>query len=473
MGNKYAKLFCAVVGILVLSFFQYHELKEYYTEQLPYVTVKEYLKSHTRNENPVSIELSELIASSSSSVSDLMTYSTSELEILAEYENEESQQSVSMDEELQETMGQELVAEKEETQETDLKLNAVGAVLMDADSQRVLYGKSETRELAMASTTKIMTCIVALENGNLEDVVTVSKYASKMPDVQLNIVAGEQYYLGDLLYSLMLESHNDTAVAIAEHIGGSVEGFAEMMNAKAKELGCTHTSFVTPNGLDAEGHYTTAEELGKIASYAIQNEKFIEITNTPSHDFKELTKGKTLTVTNKDRFLYMMEGAIGVKTGFTNNAGYCFVGAVKRDDRTFISVVLGSGWPPHKNYKWNDTTTLMNYGLSNYTKKILMNQRVELPSPYVEGGQLSNVKIYTEGNLSLLLRDDEVIKAEYVVTPVLEAPIKSGEQVGSLNFYIDGTLFTSVPVYTDEEVEEINFAFCFRKVMEGFCWMQH
>lgn len=477
MGNKYAKLFVIMVAILLLSIFQYQELKAYYTENLPYIAVNQYRKSLTSSEQkgPVSTDLLHSVATTGDE-----SYGSEELKSLAISENEgathEEEESVQVtanaktNESSEQTV---TVADKDTIAKTDLKLNAVASVLMDGDSQRVLYGEHQERVLAMASTTKIMTCIVALENGTLDDVVTVSKYAAKMPDVQLNISAGEQYYLGDLLYSLMLESHNDSAVAIAEHIGGTVEGFADMMNAKAKELGCTHTQFVTPNGLDAEGHYTTAEELAKIACYAIQNEKFIEITNTASHEFKELTKEKKMVVTNKNRFLYMMEGAIGVKTGFTNNAGYCFVGAIKRDDRTFVSVVLGSGWPPHKSYKWNDTTTLMNYGLNNYQKYNIMNKKVELPEIYVENGQQSTVKIFTEGNLSLLLREDEAVKAEYCVPSLLTAPVVAGEEVGKLNFYIDNVLFTSLPIYTDGEVASMDLEFCINKVLDGLCWMKH
>ena len=174
----------------------------------------------------------------------------------------------------------------------------------------MLYEVNGYQEMPMASTTKIMTCIIALENGNMEDVVTVSSYATGMPDVQLNIRAVEQYYLKDLIYSLMLESHNDSAVAIAEHIGGTVEGFATMMNDKARALGCYDTNFITPNGLDAEGHYTTARDLAVISSYAIQNKEFIDITNTSSYQFKELKKGRSFIVSNKNKFLYMMDGAI-------------------------------------------------------------------------------------------------------------------------------------------------------------------
>lgn len=176
-------------------------------------------------------------------------------------------------------------------------IHALSAVLLDGDSGRVLYEKEGECKRANASTTKIMTCILALENGKEDDIVTVSAYAASMPNVQLNIEEGEQYYLKDLLYSLMLESHNDSAVAIAEHIGGSVEGFSALMNEKAKELGCSNTCFLTPNGLDAsvgeDTHGTTAHDLALIMRYCSwqspRAERFLEITQTNAYSFTSLT----------------------------------------------------------------------------------------------------------------------------------------------------------------------------------------
>ena len=164
-----------------------------------------------------------------------------------------------------------------EEAEANLKLHAQAAVLIDGDTSRILYGKNENIPLAMASTTKIMTCLMALENARMDDIVVISDYAASMPDVQLNAKSGDSFYMEDLLYALMLESHNDVAVAIAEHVGGSEEEFANMMNRRAKELGCIQTNFVTANGLDAEEHYTTAEELARITIEALNNKKFIEI----------------------------------------------------------------------------------------------------------------------------------------------------------------------------------------------------
>ena len=163
---------------------------------------------------------------------------------------------------------------------TPSSLYAKAYCVMDKDSGRLLLSKNENEKMPMASTTKIMTCILALESGRLDELVPVSVYAASMPDVQLNIREGEKYRLRDLLYSLMVESHNDTAVAIAEHLGGSVEGFAELMNKKAEEIGCVSTHFVTPNGLDDPEHYTTAKELCMIAAYAIQNKEFQKVIRT-------------------------------------------------------------------------------------------------------------------------------------------------------------------------------------------------
>ena len=164
-------------------------------------------------------------------------------------------------------------------------LYAKSAILIDADTGRVLYEKNGYEKLSIASTTKIMTCIIALEYGNLKDVFTVSRYAASMPKVKLGVTSNEQYVLKDLLYALMLESDNDAAVVIAEGIGGSVENFASLMNQKARDLGCYNTNFVTPNGLDDENHYSTAYVLALIGRYAIKNPAFLEISNTASYSF--------------------------------------------------------------------------------------------------------------------------------------------------------------------------------------------
>ncbi|MDO5519030.1 MAG: D-alanyl-D-alanine carboxypeptidase family protein [bacterium] len=351
----------------------------------------------------------------------------------------------------------------------DFKLSAKGAVLLDAQSNHVLYSKNGNEELPMASTTKIMTCIVALEYGNMDDIVTFSKRAASMPDVQLNAKTGARFKLGDLLYSLMLESHNDTAVAIAEHVGGSVEGFAKMMNKKAKELGLSHTNFVTPNGLDAVEHYTTAKELAMIASYAIKNEDFVKITNTPNWTFKEENSKSTYSVQNKNRFLSLMPGAMGVKTGFTNNAGYCFVGALKRNDKTLISVVLGSGWPPHKTYKWKDTQYLMNYGLDHFGYRNVSENLQPLYNMSVLNGKQDAIGLEMDiSNKQVLLRNSDVVDLIYSIPDQLEAPIRKGDQVGTVTYYINGEKYMDVPVTSKNTVAKKDYRFCLDKIIDLF-----
>jgi len=345
------------------------------------------------------------------------------------------------------------------------KVHALASLLMDGSVNRVLYEHNGYERMAMASTTKIMTCIIALENASLDEVVTISAYAARMPDVQLNVKSGEQYHLKDLLMSLMLESHNDVAVAIAEHVGGSVEGFATMMNDKARSLDCVDTNFITPNGLDAEGHYTTANDLAVIASYAIENDMFIKITNTLSHGFNEINGKRNFHVSNKNQFLHMIDGSIGVKTGFTNKAGYCFVGAIRRPDKTLISVVLGCGWPPSKSLKWKDTKALMNYGIDNYKQKDVF-RRLEQDTLVVKDGQTRVEQLELTGDLSLLLRDDEVVEVNYDLPNYLQAPIEANNIVGYQEYYIDGNIYQKFPIYTTIDVKKIDFKFCFNKMFE-------
>ena len=316
-------------------------------------------------------------------------------------------------------------------------LNAKAACLIDADSGMVLFAKNADEKLPMASTTKIMTALIALESSDLSDTITFSAHAASMPDVQLNAMSGEQFTLRDLLYSLLLESHNDTAVAIAEHVSGSTEAFADKMNEKAAELGLSSTHFVTPNGLDADEHYTTAKELCLIASYALQNQTFCKIIRTPAHSFANRTNTKQYHVTNHDAFLTNYAGAIGIKTGFTGNAGYCFCGAAKRGDITLISSVLACGWPPHKTYKWTDTKKLMDYGFTNY-KLVRLTETPMLQKIPVHGGR-SNImqprRSVPARDTKLLMTSADTLRICYELPHSIKAPIRSGDIIGYENYY--------------------------------------
>lgn len=368
--------------------------------------------------------------------------------------------------------------------EEPAELYALSAVLMDGESGRVLYEKDGERPLANASTTKVLTCIVALENSPGDDYVQVSQNAASQPEVKLGLQKGEQYYLEDLLYSLMLKSHNDTAVAIAEHCGGSVEGFARMLNRKAKQIGCKNTYFITPNGLDAEDengkHHTTAADLALIMRYAVKNETFLHIAQTRDYTFSEITGKRTFSVHNANAFLDMRDGVLAGKTGYTSQAGYCYVCAWEKEGKTFIVSLLGCGWPNHKTYKWSDTEKLLDFGDYNYeygtywkepqTGKILVTDGVE-------DGQDIGTKIYLRGKCSVtaydrekevLLKKGETVTCKIEIPQKVSAPVLKGEKLGRIAYYLDGKLIDFYPVYAEKSVEKISFKWYTEKVFHDF-----
>ena len=368
--------------------------------------------------------------------------------------------------------------------EEPAELYALSAVLMDGESGRVLYEKDGERPLANASTTKVLTCIVALENSPGDDYVQVSQNAASQPEVKLGLQKGEQYYLEDLLYSLMLKSHNDTAVAIAEHCGGSVEGFARMLNRKAKQIGCKDTYFITPNGLDAEDengkHHTTAADLALIMRYAIKNETFLHIAQTRDYTFSEITGKRTFSVHNANAFLDMRDGVLAGKTGYTSQAGYCYVCAWEKEGKTFIVSLLGCGWPNHKTYKWSDTEKLLDFGDYNYEYETYWKEPQTgktLVTDGVEDGQDIGTKIYLRGKCSVtaydrekevLLKKGETVTCKIEIPQKVSAPVLKGEKLGRIAYYLDGKLIDFYPVYAEKSVEKISFKWYTEKVFHDF-----
>ena len=356
-------------------------------------------------------------------------------------------------------------------QEEPENLYARSAVLMDADTGRILYEKNGEEVLPMASTTKIMTLLVTLENADLEGTVTVSSYAASMPDVQLNIREGERYRLKDLCYSMMLESHNDAAAAIAEHVGGSVEGFASMMNQKARDLGCYHTYFITPNGLDAEDehgvHSTTAEDLARIMRFCMQNDAFLSITRELSWNFTDLDGTRSFTVNNKNAFLNMMEGALTGKTGFTNDAGYCYVGALEREGKRLIVALLACGWPGNRTWKWSDTQTLMNYGLDTYHHETVGEEMIRMEPAAVQDGRKESVELRADiGTVQMLLKEDDLFRIETDRPSELQAPVEAGEIVGTVAYYLNNEIVDIFPVYAAETVQKIDYWWCLNRILQ-------
>ncbi len=377
------------------------------------------------------------------------------------------------------------VAENPEIQTQEPgQLYAQSAVLMDADTGRVLFEKNGNEVRPMASTTKIMTCILALELGNLDSEVTVSEQASAQPKVKLGMRTGESFALRDLLYSMMLESHNDSAAAVAEYISGSVDVFVQLMNRKAESIGLKATHFVTPNGLDGTDqggeHATTAEELALLLKYCIcdspQKEMFLEITRTDAYSFSDLKGEYTYSCRNHNAFLKQMEGALSGKTGFTGKAGYCYVGALKRGDRTLIVALLACGWPNNRNYKWKDVQKLMDYGLAHYQKqdvwKSFQPVRVQVRNGTdgengIWDDAYTTVQAKTEEQeWKLLLKDTEQVKVTVDLEEMLYAPVMKGKKVGVIRYELDGKVLKTVPLVADRTVYRRDFKWCFMRLAE-------
>ena len=400
--------------------------------------------------------------------------------------------------------------DRKEEKSTTSQLYARAAVLMDADNGRILLGKNEDEALPMASTTKIMTCILALEKGDTEDVAEVSAYGAGQPKVHMGAKKGESYRIGDLLYALMLESYNDAAVIIAEYYGSQMAGlsgdiashsaaeskqavlaFTAEMTKKAKELGCKDTFFVTPNGLDGSlelkksgksinyEHHTTAADLAAVMSYCIakspKKEAFLKITRTPSytfHDRKRMESGwqegsRTVACMNHNAFLQMMDGVLSGKTGFTGKAGYCYVGALEKDKKRFTIALLACGWPNNKSWKWHDARLLYEYGLEHYDRRDIREERI-LPDVRVKNGQRDSAGLECrEETIELLLSREDEIKVEWDVPKSLTAPVVKGEQVGRVAYFVNGELYREFPVTAAENVPEITYFYCIIRIIRN------
>lgn len=344
-------------------------------------------------------------------------------------------------------------------------INSRKAIVYDRKSKRILYGKNEKVKCAMASTTKIMTATVVLENANLSDEVTINAKAGGTGGSRLGLKKGDKITLNDLLYGLMLRSGNDAAVAIAEHVGGSVQGFADMMNKKAQELGLTETNFVTPHGLDNSKHYTTALELAKLTDYALQNEKFAQIVGTKQTSIT--INGESRTIVNTNELLGVLNGVVGVKTGFTNGAGRCLVTETKRDDKDIITVVLGADT---KKDRTKDSIKLIEYTFSNFKNvnikekaleefekwNAINSKRIVVAKGKEENAKLELNKLENE-IIPLKAEQENNIKITINSITQTEAPIEKGQKIGTLSIKINDEVVENVDIICKEKIEKKNW----------------
>ena len=350
------------------------------------------------------------------------------------------------------------------------KVNAISSVIADGDTGRILWGKNENKPMAMASTTKIMTALIALENIDITKEITISKNATLATPVKMYLSAGEKLTVEQLLYAMMLQSYNDAAVAISEAVGGSVESFCAMMNEKAKEIGCTNTYFETPNGLDKGNHHSTAADMSKIGVYALKNQKLMKIMNTRNYTFK--SSKTTYSFANKNRLLNEYNGAIGMKTGFTGKAGHCFVGAATRGDITLVSVVLASGWGTvGKVQKWKDTKVLLNYGFNNY-KKYSIIKGDEIMTVPIEKSEKQSLNLKYENIFNILLSDDEKanINIKNEIPQKVTAPINYGDVMGIGKIYTGSKLLGEIRIIASENIEKTGVDYNLKKLIHR--WLE-
>jgi len=327
-------------------------------------------------------------------------------------------------------------------------LASAGAILIDADTGQVLYEKQADQTFYPASITKILTAIVAIENGNLDEPVSVSEAATRVDGTRVYLVPGEQKSLRELLYAMMLNSGNDAAVAIAEHIGGSVEAFARMMNRKAKELGATHSHFVNPSGLHDENHYTTARDMAKIAQYAMRSPIFREIVATKTMPWNG--KEWESQLVNHNKLLWQYEGATGIKNGYTSIAKQTFVATAKKGESELIAVCLSA---PSQPQMYRDLKLLMDYGFEAFEPIPVVSEKER----FLERDRSREIALRTSREIHIqrpvahASMKEEPITRQVILEP-LRYPIHKGQQVGLLKIQWGNQPAIQVPLYAAEAV---------------------
>lgn len=322
-------------------------------------------------------------------------------------------------------------------------------ILIDASTGKVLYEKNAHTRMEPASTTKIMTAILALEKGNLSDVVTTGKQPTLADGTRIYLEEGEQLTLEQMLYGMMLNSGNDAAIAIAEHIGGSVEAFIEMMNEKAREIGAKDTTFVNPNGLPAKGHLTTAYDLALISRYALLNlPEFRKIVSTKTTEIPWQGQEFDRELINLNKLLWNYDGADGVKTGYTSTAGSTLVASATQNGWQLISVILKSD----ATNVWSDSIALLDYGFTNFERKNILNGNTLITEEKVQYGD--SIGLLAKASFTTVLpKNSPAVTQKIVINPDIKAPVKKGETLGQVIFYQGNEKLGSVELIAANDVK--------------------
>lgn len=383
------------------------------------------------------------------------------------------------DDEVEEVAGEEVqtqvvetVAEAVEVPKQDARVGLV----YDRKTKEVLYEKNGYKQVPMASTTKIMTAMVVIENCDITQTVKITQKVAGTGGSRLGLKTNDSITVLDLLYGLLLKSGNDAAVALAIHTAGSMEAFAEIMNQKAKDLRLQNTHFVTPHGLDEAEHYTTAFELAKMADYAMQNEVFKRIVGTKTAGIT--INGQFRMIQNTNELLGYLDGVNGVKTGFTNGAGRCLVTCCNRNGQEIICVVLGADT---KKIRTTDSVKLIEYAYNTYTYKEM---KAYIQEEFAKWRQINEQRIFiqkgTQVHPSILLQEidkeyttikkdntDEIeIKISAVQT--LEAPVEKGKKIGVLQVFKNGEIWLSLDITNEQEIQKKGIGEYWKEILEKF-----
>lgn len=331
---------------------------------------------------------------------------------------------------------------------------AKSMVVIEADSKRVLNDKNKDERLAMASTTKIMTALVTCKNvKDFDEVVAINDNAVGIEGTSMYLKKGEKLTVKELLYGLMLPSGNDAAMALAYYVGGSEERFVEMMNEQAKELNLQNTHFANPHGLDADGHYTSAYDLAIITAEALKNDTFKEIVSTKNIRVTGSKENEPRFLSNKNKLLKTLDGCTGVKTGFTDNAGRCFVCSCTRDGMTLISVVLNCG------PMFEESAKLLNTCFEKYKMREILEPYAQGENIKVSNGESDFVQTVTKHGFTYPLTDEEFnnIKIVRNQPEILDAPVVKEQKIGEIEIYLDKNLLFKENIYTMENVKSTKY----------------
>lgn len=327
--------------------------------------------------------------------------------------------------------------------------SAKAMCVLEKDSKRIIYSHNMNQSLPMASTTKVVTAITVIENcKNLEEEIIVNNAAIGVEGTSIYLRKGEQINVKDLLFGLMLRSGNDAATALAYHVGGSVEGFASLMNKLAIKVGAKDSHFANPHGLDNKNHYTSAYDLALITAYALNNPIFKEIVSTKSYVIPETNISDKRYLTNKNKLLSTLDGCCGVKTGFTSKAGRCLVSATERNNTTYVCVVLNCG------PMFEESAALLNSCYENYENKKIIDKNKEIFNEYIVSGKQGKLYLYTEEDFYFPLKENEFedIKIEYKVQ--LDNA-KEGDCVGEIKVFFKKHLIKSLKLFTMNKIDKL------------------